>query len=233
VGRPGGSGDDRRVSVILADDHTMFRQGLSEMLATDDLVEIVGQAETGEEAVALAEREQPDVVILDVEMPGEGVHRTLARILEVSPGSRVVIVTMYENPRLVRELLASGASAYLVKSATMQELISAVRTAAESPRRENRVVSVPRAALDRAEAGETSGLTGREREIVLLVARGLSNRQIADSLFISEATVKRHLANVYAKLGVSSRGETTRKALSEGWITTWDVTRRRDGSSGA
>ena len=87
------------------------------------------------------------------------------------------------------------------------------------------MIAVPREALEWDDAGKEVDLTPREREIVLFVTRGLSNRQIANSIHISEATVKRHLANIYAKLDVSSRGETTRKALSEGWITTWDVTR--------
>ena len=121
------------VRVLLADDHTMFRQGLREMLSTDGAIEVVGQADNGEEAVALARRLRPDVVVLDVEMPVMGAEEAIGPLLRVSPPPGIVVVTMHDDPRLVRRLLAMGASAYLVKSASMQELISAVRTAAEAP----------------------------------------------------------------------------------------------------
>jgi DNA-binding NarL/FixJ family response regulator len=170
----------------------------------------------------------PDVVILDVEMPVMGAEEAMDQLLRFSPPPRIVIVTMHDDPRLVRELLGRGASAYLVKSASLQELIAAVRTAAEAPASshdENVVMVVAREAFERAErATEEGGLSARELEILLLVARGFSNRQIALSLRVAEATVKRHLANLYPKMGVGSRGEATRKALSEGWISARDVT---------
>ena len=221
------------VRVLLADDHTMFRQGLREMLSTDGAIEVVGQAENGEEAVALTRRLKPDVVVLDVEMPVMGAEEAIGPILRVSPPPGIVVVTMHDDPRLVRRLLAMGASAYLVKSASMQELISAVRTAAEAPEEggphdENVVMVVPRSRLEEVEEG-TGYLSHRELEVMLLVARGLSNRQVAQALHLSEATVKRHLANIYPKIGVSSRGEATRKALSEGWISALDLTRAPDG----
>jgi len=223
---------DAPVRVLLADDHTMFRQGLKEMLSTDGAIEVVGQAENGEEAVALARRLRPDVVVLDVEMPVMGAEEAIGPILRVSPPPGIVVVTMHDDPRLVRRLLAMGASAYLVKSASMQELISAVRTAAEAPeeggpRDENVVMVVPRSRLEKVEEG-AEDLSHRELEVMLLVARGLSNRQVAQALHLSEATVKRHLANIYPKIGVSSRGEATRKALSEGWISALDLTRVPD-----
>jgi DNA-binding NarL/FixJ family response regulator len=223
------------VRVLLADDHTMFRQGLREMLSTDGAIEVVGQAENGEEAVALTRKLKPDVVVLDVEMPVMGAEEAIGPILRVSPPPGIVVVTMHDDPRLVRRLLAMGASAYLVKSASMQELISAVRTAAEAPeeggpRDENVVMVVPRSRLEKIEEGNDE-LSHRELEVMLLVARGLSNRQVAQALHLSEATVKRHLANIYPRIGVSSRGEATRKALSEGWISALDLTRATDVDS--
>jgi DNA-binding NarL/FixJ family response regulator len=216
------------IRVVLADDHTMFRQGLKEMLSTDEYIEVVGEAENGAEAVELAKKTLPDVVVLDVEMPVMGAREAMNRLLLLSPSPRIVVVTMHDDPRLVRELLRSGASAYLVKSASLEELLTAVHAAAESPagpHDENVVMVVPRGAFERAEkATEDGGLSARELEILLLVARGLSNRQIAQSLRLAEATVKRHLANLYPKMGVGSRGEATSKALSEGWISTRDVT---------
>ena len=219
--------EDQSIRVLLADDHTMFRQGLKEMLSTDGDIEVVGEADNGRDAIALARRVKPDVVVLDVEMPVMGAAEAMEALIGISPPPRIVIVTMYDNPRLVRELLARGASAYLVKSASLQELIAAVRTAARSPfgpPGENVILAVPRAVLEQVEEDAEDAPSGRELEILLLAARGLSNRQIAASIHISEATVKRHLANLYAKIRVSSRSEATRKALLQGWITARDLT---------
>ena len=222
----------RGIRVVLADDHTMFRQGMKEMLSTDGGIEVVGEAENGAEAVDLARKTSPDVVLLDVEMPVMGALEAMDQLLGLCPPPKIVVVTMHDNPRLVREFLGRGASAYLVKSASLQELVAAVHNAAESPAEahdENVVMVVPREAFEQAErATKEGGLSARELEILLLVARGLSNRQVSRALRVAEATVKRHLANLYPKMGVSSRGEATSKALSEGWISTRDVTRIQD-----
>jgi DNA-binding NarL/FixJ family response regulator len=226
--------DNSTIRVLLADDHTMFRQGLKEMLATDEDVRIVGEAENGAEAVEIARREKPDVVVLDVEMPVMGATEAMEQMLQLSPTPRILIVSMYDNPRLVRGLLSRGASGYLVKSASLEELLTAVRRAARSPHGRgegNVILAVPRAVLEQVREGTDDGLSVREHEILLLAARGLSNRHISGDLHISEATVKRHLANVYEKMGVGSRGEATQKALREGWITTSDLTRGAEGSS--
>ncbi len=215
-----------RIRVLLADDHAMFRQGIKEMLSTDEEIEVVGEAENGREAVALAEKLRPDVVLLDVAMPVMGAKQAMVRMLENWPPPRVVIVTMYDDPRLVRELIGLGAVAYLVKSATMEELRAAVHTAANNPVGPDKdvvIVAPPTAFKNSAEA---AGLSERELEVLLMVARGMSNHQIAISLHLSEATVKRHLANIYPRIGVSSRGEAVRKALSNSWITAHDITGR-------
>ena len=210
---------DTRTRVLLADDHAMFRQGVREMLSTDEEIEVVGEAQNGREAVALAERLKPDVVLLDVEMPIMGARQAMERMLGNTPTPRVIIVTMHDDPRLVRELIGLGASAYLVKSATIEELHTAVHTAASSPA--GNVVIPPETLRNPAEA---EGISGRELEVLLMVARGMSNQQIAISLHLSEATVKRHLANIYPRMGVSSRGEAVRMALSKEWISPRDIT---------
>ena len=212
-----------RIRVLLADDHAMFRQGIREMLSTDEGIEVVGEAGDGREAVVLVEKLTPDVVLLDVEMPVMGAKQAMERMLENSPFPKVIIVTMYDDPRLVRELIGLGAVAYLVKSATIEELHKAVHTAANSPTGPGDVIMVapPKAFKNPAEA---EGLSERELEVLLMVARGMSNHQIAISLHLSEATVKRHLANIYPRIGVSSRGEAVRKALSKKWISARDIT---------
>jgi DNA-binding NarL/FixJ family response regulator len=215
---------ERRITVLLADDHAMFRQGIKEMLSTDEEREVVGEAVDGLQSVALAEKLRPNVVLLDVEMPVMGAKQAMERMLENSPPPRVVIVTMYDDPRLVRELIGLGAVAYLVKSATMEELHAAVHAAANSPvgpEKDVVIVAPPKAFRNAAEA---DGLSERELEVLLLVARGMSNHQIAVSLHLSEATIKRHLANIYPRIGVSSRGEAVSKALSKKWISARDIT---------
>ena len=223
------SSNGHSIRVLLADDHTMFRQGLAEMLVTDRGIEVIGEAENGKEVLKLARERSPDVVILDVEMPVMGALEAMDQLLGLSPPPKIVVVTMHDDPRLVREHLGRGASAYLVKSASLQELVAAVHNVAESPAEahdENVVMVVPREAFERAErAVKEGGISARELEILLLVARGLSNRQISHTLRVAEATVKRHLANLYPKMGVGSRGEATSKALSEGWISARDMTR--------
>jgi DNA-binding NarL/FixJ family response regulator len=219
--------EDGIIRILLADDHTMFRQGLKEMLSTDAGMLVIGEAGNGAAAVELAAKENPDVVILDVEMPGMSAAETLEALLDLSPAPRVLIVSMYDSPRLVQDLLGRGASGYLVKSASLEDLLAAVRrsaSAAQNSAAENVILAVPRAVLENARRDE-GWLSGREQEILLLAARGFSNRRISHALHISEATVKRHLANVYEKMGVGSRGEASQKALSEGWITAGDLTR--------
>jgi DNA-binding NarL/FixJ family response regulator len=209
------------IKVLLVDDHALFREGVAEILAAQDDIRVVGQAEDGLEAIALAESEEPDVVLLDVQMPVMGAEGAIGRILNVSPSSRVFILTMYDEPRLVRKLLALGAHAYIVKNATKEELVSAVRTV---HRIEDRVVlSVSRSTTDRLGGSAKKILSERELEVLLLVARGMRNSQIASHLHISEGTVKRHLTNIYAKLGAPSRSEAVKKALASNLMTLRDL----------
>jgi DNA-binding NarL/FixJ family response regulator len=140
---------------------------------------------------------------------------------------------MIEDPRQVRDLMELGASAYVVKSASTEHLIAAVRAAILDPKSKNAVVGMPPGLLEKAEGGSQSVLSARELEILLLAARGLSNRLIAARVHLAEGTVKRHLTNSYTKMGVGSRGEATRMALLEEWITIRDVTEDVDDRGGA
>jgi DNA-binding NarL/FixJ family response regulator len=217
------------IKVLLADNHTMFRQGIASVLADYGSIEVVGQTDNDEGAVELARLRKPDVVLMQVQMPISRARENLLRMREVSdPAPKVVIVTMIEDPREVRELMELGASAYIVKSASSEHLVAAVRAAILDPKSKNVVVGMPRALLEEAEEGSHGVLSARELEILLLAARGLSNRQIATWAHLAEGTVKRHLTNTYQNLGVGSRGEATRIALYEEWITIHDVTDEMD-----
>lgn len=219
-----GSSAEGTTRVLLADDHTMFREGLAGLLASYGAMEIVGSTTNDADAAALAEETKPDVVIMQVQMPFERAKEILTRMRVVSPPPKVVIVTMFENPRYIRELMNIGASAYLLKSSSSAQLVGAVRAAAFDPMGENVIVGMPRSALEGVDGASEGSLSARELEILLLMSRGLSNPQIATYLYLAETTIKRHLANVYEKMGVHSRGEATRKALHEEWITIRDVT---------
>ena len=163
---------------------------------------------------------------MQVQMPISRARENLLRMRETAdPPPKVIIVTMIEYPRDVRELMDLGASAYIVKSTSTEHPVAAVRAALlDPPKGKNVVVGMPLTLLEEAEDGSEGMLSARELEILLLAARGLSNRQIANKVHLAEGTVKRHLTNTYHKMGVGSRGEATRRALHEEWITIQDVT---------
>ncbi|MCA1731604.1 MAG: response regulator transcription factor [Actinobacteria bacterium] len=188
-------------------------------------MEVVGQSSNDEGAVELARLTKPDVVLMQVQRPIPRAKENLLRMRsEVDPPPKVVIVTMIEDPHYVRELMEVGVSAYIVKSASSAHLVAAVRTAILDPMSKNVVVGMPREMLEEADGGSGGVVSARELEVLLLAARGMSNRQIGKYLSVAEGTIKRHLANTYEKMGVRSRGEATRKALYEEWITIQDVT---------
>ena len=219
------------IRVLMADDHTMFREGLAGLLASYGGLEVVAEVPNDEQAVELARRLKPDVVIMQVQVPFERSTESLEQILRITPRPKVVIVTMFEDPHAMRELLKMGASAYVLKSASSRHLIGAVRAAVFDPKAENVVVGMPRQALEESDGGSGDVLTARQLEILLLASRGMSNRQIANSVHLAEGTVKRHLADSYKKMNVRSRGEAARKALQEDWITISDVTEEREQGS--
>jgi DNA-binding NarL/FixJ family response regulator len=220
--------------VHLADDHTMFREGLESILTSHggDGIEVVGQSSTGEDAVALVEQSKPDVVITQIDMHVKMAEEVLSKIRSASPESRIVVLTMHDNLHYLKALSKLGIDAYIHKSSSAEELIATIGTLSREPGGENVVVSMPRSLLERLGEEPAGALSERETEIVVLTARGLSNHQIATELNLSEATIKRHLANVYAKIGVGSRSEAVRTALKEQWIGLGDITTSSpDGSS--
>jgi DNA-binding NarL/FixJ family response regulator len=219
----------RPIRVLLADDHTMFRQGLAVVLASYGGMEIIAEVPNDAEALELARELSPDVVVMQVQLPFSRAVETLKAMRAFPHPPKVIIVTMFESPRYVRGITGVGASAYLLKTASADHLVAAVRAAVFDPGSENAVVGMPEGMLEGTREGAESVLSARELEILLLTARGLPNEHIASSLNLSEATVKRHLANVYPKMGVHSRGEASKEALSREWITIEEITAEDEG----
>ncbi len=203
--------DTGAISVVLVDDHTLFREGLAELLASDTTFHVVAQGSNGADALALVMDHRPDVVLIDVEMPGPGARATVGRLRQEHPDTRVIVLTMHDKPELVRELLDQGAAAYLVKTIARDELIAAVHSVVTS--QGNILLSVSRRTINQLDKSSPNGaLSARELEVLQLTALAMSNAQIGRQLLIAEGTVKRHLTNVYAKLGAVSRVDAIRKA---------------------
>jgi len=202
------------ISLVLVDDHVLFREGLRELLSYRTEFIVVAEGASGEEAVALVRRFDPDVVLLDVEMPGQGAVQTVQQLRETAPRTKIVILTMHDDPHLVQELLSRGVSAFLTKTVGREQLLPAIRTIGRST--DTVLVSVHRSTFDQiGRAGaRPNPLSQRELEVLRLLAQALSNAQIAGALFITEGTVKRHLTNIYAKLQAVSRVDAIRKATA-------------------
>ncbi|TWP53785.1 response regulator transcription factor [Lentzea tibetensis] len=208
-----------KVRIVLADDHTLFREGLRELLSTDPDFEVVGEGASGDEAIALVDHHHPDVLLLDVEMPGPGAKAVIQSLRAGHPDINVIVLTMHEGAGMVRDLLQSGAAAYLVKNIARDQLVAAVRSVSRN--RENVVLSIPRETMDALEPPEAqeNPLSARELDVLRLVAKAMSNAQIAAALFISEGTVKRHLTNIYGKLDAVSRVDAIKKAAAANLIS--------------
>jgi DNA-binding NarL/FixJ family response regulator len=190
------------VSVLLCDDHAVVRAGLRALLSSAEGIEVVGEAGSGEEALAMAARLHPDVVLMDLQL-GEGMDGvTATRRLTAEGAARVLVLTMFDTDADVTRAIEAGATGYLLKAERPDELFAAIRNAASG----RTALSAPVA--DRLLARLRSPrptLSAREHDILGQLARGLGNREIARALFISEATVKTHLGRIYGKLGVETR----------------------------
>ncbi|MFD6530645.1 response regulator [Streptomyces sp. NPDC060184] len=190
------------VRILAADDHRLLREALCDMLRQEAGFTVVAQAGDGPSTVNEAARTRPDVILLDAEMPGCGPVATVRALRAQRPCSKIIVLTMHEPRGLVSDMLTAGAHAYLHKSVSRTVLVSTIH------RQLHTGGTAPSAGSPRpAAAPEESPLTTREDEVMALVAQALSNRQIGKRLGITEGTVKRHLRNVFAKLGVNSRIE--------------------------
>jgi DNA-binding NarL/FixJ family response regulator len=202
------------IRVLLADDHPFLRAGLEQLLASAPDVTVVGSAADGEEAIALAAERRPDVVLMDIEMPGtDGIEAT-RRILAAEPGTRVVVLTSFSDRRRIFDALDAGAIGYLLKDADPDDLFRGLRAAArgEAPLDPKVAVQVLAARAD----PQRAELTARELEVLGLVRAGLPNKLIARRLGITERTVKAHLTHIFQSIGVTDRTQAALWAQQRG-----------------
>ena len=204
------------VDIVLADDHGVLRGGLRALLNSEDDLEVIGEAASGDEVLKIASEMQPDIVLLDLNMPGPGGIEVTRRLREVAPETRVLVLTLHEDEGLVRETIESGASGYIIKRAVESELINAIRAVARGEMYIH--PSMTRALLREPEkrtpppSGAQESLTPRETDVLRLIALGYTNRQAAEELGLSVRTIETHRANLMGKLGLKSRVELVRWA---------------------
>lgn len=214
----------KKIRVLIADDHTIVREGIRMILTSQPDIEVVGEAANGQEAIDLTRKLRPDVVVMDISMPGvSGIHATKTIKAEM-PEVNVLALTMHEDETYVFQLLKAGASGYVLKRGAASDLVNAVRAASkgEAFLYPSVAKAVVQDYLQRVEAGEErerwDGLTQREREILKLIAEGYTNQEIAQKLYISVKTVQTHRAHILEKLGLHDRTELVRYAIRKGLI---------------
>ena len=213
------------IKLMIADDHRLFREGIKALLAVTDDIEIVGEAEDGETTIEKCLELQPDVILMDINMPGVNGIQATARILEKQPQTRIVMLTMLEDDASVFHAMRAGARGYLLKGADPQEVLSVIRAVAEGqalfgPAIAARLLnyfkelstkpSLPRTGTDFQE------LTERELEVLRLISQGLNNQEIAHKLFLSPKTVRNHITNIFSKLQVADRAQAIVRAREAG-----------------
>lgn len=214
------------IRVLIADDHAIVRKGICALLATEPDIDVVGEAQDGQEAIAQAQQLQPDVILMDLAMPRlDGLEAT-RHITTHQPGARILVLTSFNSDDKVFPSLRAGAQGYLLKDSGPEDLVEAIHQVyrGESslhPSIARKVLRELAAPQDQA-TGSTL-LTDREKEVLQLVARGQSNRSIAEQLAISEATVRTHVSNILAKLNLDSRTQAVLYALREGLVALNDT----------
>ncbi len=214
--------------VVIADDHVIMRQGLRALLEREPDLDWVGEAGTAEEALRVVERLKPDILILDLGMPGIGGMAGLERLRGRHPDLPVLVLSMEDRPEIVRDAFAAGANGYLVKTAADQELVQAIRAILAGA---TYLQPSMGAALARAQrqVGPLDDLSDRERQVLSMLALGLTNQEIADELVVSPRTVESHRAHIMTKLRASTRAEMVRVALQAGLL---DSVRTGDAEAG-
>lgn len=202
------SGSLMSLRLVVVDDHPIVRDGLAGIFALEEDIDVVGQAGNGPEALAVVAERDPDLVLMDLRMPGGDGFAAIRQLRERGGRPRILVLTTYDTERDIRRAMAAGADGYLLKDLPRDQLVAAVRELMNGSSRTH--IDTPR--------GSQLSLTDRETEVLALVADGLTNRAVARKLGISEATVKTHLAHVYTKLGVLDRAAAVREAWERGLV---------------
>jgi two-component system, NarL family, response regulator len=202
-----------KITILIVDDHPVVRAGLASMLGTQESLKVVGAAWNGQEAFALIERHHPQVMLLDLRMPGMNGIETLQALRSLANPPRVLVLTNFETDEDVYRAVRAGAQGYLVKSTSQQEMIEAIKTVAAGRR------YFPAQIASRlAQRMSRSNLTAREREILEMISKGLTNKQIGSALDISANTARNHVNNIIEKLDVADRTEAVTTAIQQGLL---------------
>ena len=202
-----------RIKVMIVDDHPIVRSGLATMLVAFDDLELVGEASSGSKALALCQQELPDVILTDMVMPGMDGLETTRKVLEQYPSVKIIILTSFTKDTMVQDALQAGATSYLLKDSSIDQLAEAIRAAYTG---QPTLSSEATRALVNSKSGPPSfepGLTAREKQVLALIVEGLSNEEIADRLVISHATARHHVSACISKLGVKNRTQAASLAV--------------------
>ena len=214
-----------KIKVLIADDHAIVREGIRMILALHDDIEVVGEAANGVEAIEQVDKLSPDVVLMDIAMPGLGGLEATLEIVKRKPQSKILVLTQYDNTEYIYRFLKAGAAGYVLKKAVGSDLVSAIRSVFQGksfidPSVADRVI---KGFLEKPEmAGEEAlydGLSDREKQVLKLIAEGSTNQQIADTLYLSIKTVMTHRTNLMEKLGIHNRSELIKYAIRKGLVS--------------
>jgi DNA-binding NarL/FixJ family response regulator len=211
------------IKVLIADDHKMFRQGLRMLFEMEPDIKIVGEARDGFEAEQLADSLQPDVILMDINMPGLDGMEATRRILKAQPDAAIILLTMFREDEHVFQAIKAGAQGYVLKDADSTEVMKAVRAVAAGESvldtaMTGKVFNQFKIMSEMTEKSNVEGLTERELEILSLIAQGSSNREIGDSLFLSEKTIKNYITSIFQKLQTNDRTQAAVYAIQRGLI---------------
>ena len=215
--------EDQKVSVLLAEDHTIVREGMKALLKNEELIDIIGEASNGKETVALAKELDPDIVVMDISMPLLNGLQATSQIKRANPRTKILALTMYMNEEYVVQMLKAGASGYLLKKSAVADLVSAIKAVQRgdaffSPSISSVFLKNYLQRVNEEDEG-LDLLTAREKEVLQLIAEGYTNRRIAEHLDLSVKTVNIHRTNIMAKLDIHNVAGLVRYAMQKGWIT--------------
>ena len=226
-----------KTRILIADDHPLLREALCQVFSSQKDMEIIGQASNGEEAIKLTSQLKPDILVMDIMMPKSDGLEASRQIKKIAPNTAILILTAYDDDNYVLGLLEAGATGYLMKSARGQDLVEAVRAirAGESVLHPKIIERLLKQAMAKP-AGTADHrikelLSDREMEMLKLLATGMSNKEIADKLFLSLRTVKAHMSNIFTKMNVASRSEALVEALKKGLLTLKDIKQEDNSES--